>query len=98
MVEQIQKATRASEVLVAFQDGRSYHSDTGIGNVYFYDPRKEAWYQGASRAKAMTLSSNETALQVSVPFYYEGKHRGVLKATKPLNELHSFIEKRSNMM
>ncbi|MCM5510006.1 MULTISPECIES: methyl-accepting chemotaxis protein [unclassified Vibrio] len=93
MVEQIQKATRASEVLVAFQDGRSYHSDTGIGNVYFYDPRKEAWYQGASRAKAMTLSSNETALQVSVPFYYEGKHRGVLKATKPLNELHSFIEK-----
>jgi len=93
MVKQIQKATSSKEVIVAFKDGRSYNSESGIGNVYIYDPRQEPWFKAAEESKELTIYSDDSKFEVVVPFYYENKHRGVIKASRDINELHNMLMK-----
>ena len=50
MVQEINASTKATDIYVGFEDGRSYSANSGKKhNLAEYDPRSRGWYKQAKR-------------------------------------------------
>ena len=99
MLKQIEHTSKASDIVVGFEDGRSYGHASGKRSLSEYDPRKRDWYKQAKNTGKTIITSIykdavTDALLVSVaePFYAEGKLNGVLLADIELDLLDEHVK------
>ncbi|MGF1758850.1 methyl-accepting chemotaxis protein [Photobacterium sagamiensis] len=98
MVSQIANATKASDIVVGFEDGRSYGAQSGKRSLATYDPRARGWYKTAKQKRSTYItgiykgaSSGKLMVSIAEPFYYKGKFRGVLLADLDLDLLAEVV-------
>lgn len=98
MVKQINATTHATEILVGFEDGRSYSAMTGTRYVSDYDPRTRDWYRQAKQQGATIVTSiytdaltNNLLVAIAEPFYADGIFKGVLLADIELTALDDIV-------
>ncbi|SGZ04561.1 methyl-accepting chemotaxis protein [Moritella viscosa] len=99
MVQQINASTKATDILVGFEDGSSYSAMTGTRYVADYDPRSRAWYEDAKR-RGTTITTpmykdaltNNLLVSIAEPFYKNGQLVGVLLADIELNILEDIVK------
>jgi len=99
MVKQINAATKATDTLVGFEDGRSYSASAGQRYVEDYDPRGRGWYIEAKRQGKTIVTpmykdafTNNLLVSIAEPFYKNGQLQGVLLADIELNILEGMIK------
>ncbi|KAB0287650.1 methyl-accepting chemotaxis protein [Vibrio sp. THAF190c] len=100
MIRQIANTSPASDILVGYEDGRSYGNNSGKRDLSQYDPRTRDWYKQAV-AKRGTIVTDiysdalTKSLMVSIaePFYAQGQLQGVLLADIELTLLDELVRK-----
>lgn len=99
MVKQITAATNATDVVVGFEDGRSYGAASGKRDLSSYDPRSRGWYQEAKAKRAIIVTdmykdalTKQLLVSVAEPFYNNGQFAGVLLADIELGALNDIIK------
>ncbi|WP_087017376.1 methyl-accepting chemotaxis protein [Thaumasiovibrio subtropicus] len=100
LVKQIAKAANVTDIVVGFEDGRSYGSSTGKRQLSKYDPRVRSWYKDA-KAKRSTIvtgiyvgaTSKKLMISVAEPFYLGNQLHGVLLADLTLEMLSELVSK-----
>jgi len=99
MVKQINAATKATDTLVGFEDGRSYSASAGRRYVEDYDPRARGWYEQAKREGKTIVTpmykdafTKNLLVSIAEPFYKNGQLQGVLLADIELNILEGMIK------
>ncbi|MEX0335953.1 cache domain-containing protein, partial [Vibrio tubiashii] len=100
MIRQIANTSPASDILVGYEDGRSYGNNSGKRDLTKYDPRVRDWYKKAKQ-KGSTIVTDiysdalTKSLMVSVaePFYSQGQLKGVLLADIELGLLDELVRK-----
>lgn len=99
MVKQINAATKATDTLVGFEDGRSYSASAGRRFVEDYDPRGRGWYIQAKREGKTIVTpmykdafTNNLLVSIAEPFFNNGQLEGVLLADIELNILEGIIK------
>ncbi|MDX2320810.1 MAG: methyl-accepting chemotaxis protein [Moritella sp.] len=98
MVQQINAATKATDILVGFEDGRSYSAMTGTRYVEDYDPRSRGWYEEAKLKRSTIITpmykdalTKNLLVSIAEPFYKNGQLAGVLLADIELNILEDIV-------
>ena len=98
-VRQLNAATAATEILVGFEDGRSYSALDGSLIVSDFDPRTRDWYRKAKlQGKTIVTSiykdalSNKLLVSIAEPFYANGVFKGVLLADIELTALTNIVK------
>jgi len=99
MVQQINAATKATDTLVGFEDGRSYSASAGRRYVEDYDPRGRDWYKQAKREGKTIVTpmykdafTKNLLVSIAEPFFINGQLQGVLLADIELNILEGIIK------
>jgi len=99
MVKQINAATKATDILVGFEDGRSYSASAGRRYVNDYDPRSRGWYEEAKRQGKTIVTpmykdafTKNLLVSIAEPFYKDGQLQGVLLADIELNVLEDIVK------
>ncbi|SQD77085.1 methyl-accepting chemotaxis protein [Moritella yayanosii] len=99
MVQQINAATKATDILVGFEDGRSYSATSGKHDASEYDPRARGWYEEAKRQRKTIITpmykdafTNNLLVSIAEPFYRNGQLQGVLLADIELNVLEDIVK------
>ncbi len=100
MLRQIANTSPASDIVVGYEDGRSYGNNSGKRELENYDPRVRDWYKKA-KLKGSTIVTDiysdalTKSLMVSVaePFYSQGQLKGVLLADIELGLLDELVRK-----
>ena len=99
MVQQINASTKATDILVGFEDGRSYSATSGKHDVSEYDPRARGWYEEAKRQRKTIITpmykdafTNNLLVSIAEPFYRNGQLQGVLLADIELNVLEDIVK------
>jgi methyl-accepting chemotaxis protein len=99
MVQQINASTKATDILVGFENGGSYSALSGKRFVNDYDPRGRDWYKEAKRqGKTIITPMYKDALtqnllvSIAEPFYKNGQLQGVLLADIELNILEDIVK------
>ncbi|PSW06872.1 methyl-accepting chemotaxis protein [Photobacterium lipolyticum] len=98
MVKQIANASKASDIVVGFEDGRSYGAKSGMRSVFMYDPRTRGWYKSAKLKRSTVItgiykgaSSGKLMVSIAEPFFDGDKLRGVLLADIELSLLTDVV-------
>ncbi|PSU50626.1 methyl-accepting chemotaxis protein [Photobacterium frigidiphilum] len=98
MVKQIANATQSSDIVVGFEDGRSYGAQSGMRSVFIYDPRTRGWYKSAKQKRSTVItgiytgsSSGNLMVSIAEPFFDGDKFRGVLLADIELSLLTDVV-------
>lgn len=99
MVQQINASTKATDILVGFEDGRSYSATSGKHDASEYDPRARGWYEEAKRQRKTIITpmykdafTNNLLVSIAEPFYRNGQLQGVLLADIELNVLEDIVK------
>lgn len=99
MVQQINASTKATDILVGFEDGRSYSATSGKHDASEYDPRARGWYEEAKRQRKTIITpmykdafTNNLLVSIAEPFYHNGQLQGVLLADIELNVLEDIVK------
>lgn len=99
MVQQINASTKATDILVGFEDGGSYSALSGKRVVSEYDPRGRGWYIEAKRQGKTIITpmykdafTNNLLVSIAEPFYKNGQLQGVLLADIELNILEDIVK------
>lgn len=100
MLRQIANTSPASDIVVGYEDGRSYGNNSGKRELANYDPRVRDWYKKAKQ-KGSTIVTDiysdalTKSLMVSIaePFYSKGQLKGVLLADIELGLLDELVRK-----
>lgn len=99
MVQQINASTKATDILVGFEDGRSYSATSGKHDSSEYDPRARGWYEEAKRQRKTIITpmykdafTNNLLVSIAEPFYRNGQLQGVLLADIELNVLEDIVK------
>ncbi|QUM76788.1 methyl-accepting chemotaxis protein [Moritella sp. 24] len=99
MVTQINASTKATDILVGFEDGRSYSASAGRRYVNDYDPRSRGWYEEAKRQGKTIVTpmykdafTKNLLVSIAEPFYKDGQLQGVLLADVELNVLEDIVK------
>ena len=72
MVKQIANASKASDIVVGFEDGRSYGAKSGMRSVFMYDPRTRGWYKSAKQKRSTVITGiykGASSGNLMVPLY-----------------------------
>ena len=98
MVRQITAATKASDIVVGFEDGRSYGAASGKRNLTSYDPRTRDWYILAQQKRTTIVTAmykdaltQQLLISIASPFYKNGQLEGVLLADIELGVLNDMV-------
>ncbi|SGZ04964.1 Hypothetical methyl-accepting chemotaxis protein [Moritella viscosa] len=98
MVRQITAATKASDILVGFADGRSYGAASGKRDLASYDPRTRDWYTLAQQKRTTIVTAmykdaltKQLLISIASPFYKNGQLEGVLLADIELGVLNDMV-------
>jgi methyl-accepting chemotaxis protein len=99
MVKQITAATKASDIVVGFADGRTYGAASGKRNMSSYDPRTRDWYILAKQKHSTIVTSiykdaltKQLLVSIAEPFYKNGELIGVLLADIELAVLNDMVQ------
>lgn len=99
MIRQIASASKASDFVVGFEDGRSYGAKSGKRDVQTYDPRARSWYQSAKQKRSTIMtgiyegaSTGKLMVSIAEPFFDQGVFRGVLLADLELSLLADIVQ------
>ncbi|CED60383.1 Hypothetical methyl-accepting chemotaxis protein [Moritella viscosa] len=99
MVQQINASTKATDILVGFEDGRSYSATSGRHDASEYDPRARGWYEEAKRKGTTIITpmykdafTKNLLVSIAEPFYSNGQLQGVLLADIELNVLEDIVK------
>ena len=99
MVKQINASTKATDILVGFEDGRSYSATSGRHDESEYDPRARGWYEEAKRKGTTIITpmykdafTKNLLVSIAEPFYNNGQLQGVLLADIELNVLEDIVK------
>ena len=100
MVQQINASTKATDIFVGFEDGRSYSANSGgKHNLAEYDPRTRGWYKDAKRQGKTIITpmykdafTKNLLVSIAEPFYRNGQFQGVLLADIELNILEDIVK------
>ena len=99
MVQQINASTKATDILVGFEDGRSYSATSGKHDSSEYAPRARGWYEEAKRQRKTIITpmykdafTNNLLVSIAEPFYRNGQLQGVLLADIELNVLEDIVK------
>jgi len=100
MVRQVANATKATDIIVAYEDGRTFSALEGFIPLSVLDARTRAWYKSARQNKTTVITdiykhaiSGELLISIAEPFYENGQLKGVLLADINLNMLKDMIKK-----
>jgi len=100
MVRQVANATKATDIIAGFQDGRTFSALDGQVPLSAFDARTSAWYKSAQRSQTTAITdiykhsiSGELIISIAEPFYENGQFKGVLLADINLNMLKDMISK-----
>ncbi len=103
MTRQIANATKATDILVGFDDGRSYGAASGMRDVSVYDPRSRDWYKSAKQKGSTVITdmyadsvSGNLMISIAEPFFYRSKFRGVLLADIELQLIADMVKQSSS--
>ena len=98
MVRQITAATKASDIVVGFADGRSYGAASGKRDLASYDPRTRDWYTLAQQKRGTIVTdmykdalTKQLLISIAEPFYKNGRLEGVLLADIELGVLNDMV-------
>ncbi|PKH06099.1 methyl-accepting chemotaxis protein [Moritella sp. Urea-trap-13] len=98
MVRQITAATKASDIVVGFTDGRSYGAASGKRDLASYDPRTRDWYTLAKQKRSTIVTAmykdaltKQLLISIAAPFYKNGQLEGVLLADIELGVLNDMV-------
>jgi methyl-accepting chemotaxis protein len=98
MVKQITAATKASDIVVGFADGRTYGAASGKRDMSNYDPRTRDWYTLAKQKRSTIVTSiykdaltKQLLVSIAEPFYKNGELKGVLLADIELGVLGGIV-------
>ncbi|WP_198436830.1 methyl-accepting chemotaxis protein [Moritella sp. F3] len=98
MVRQITAATKASDIVVGFADGRSYGAASGKRDLASYDPRTRDWYTLAQQKRGTIVTAmykdaltKQLLISIAEPFYKNGRLEGVLLADIELGVLNDMV-------
>lgn len=98
MVKQITAATKASDIVVGFADGRSYGAASGKRDLASYDPRTRDWYTQAQQQRSTIVTemykdalTKQLLISIATPFYNNGRLAGVLLADIELGVLNNMV-------
>jgi methyl-accepting chemotaxis protein len=98
MVKQINEATKATDIFVGFEDGRSYSAGLGKLVLADYDPRSRDWYSEAKQKGHTIITpmykdamTNNLLVSIAEPFYMNGELQGVLLADIELTVLEDIV-------
>ncbi|QUM80588.1 methyl-accepting chemotaxis protein [Moritella sp. 5] len=98
MVRQITAATKASDIVVGFEDGRSYGAASGKRDLASYDPRTRDWYILAQQKRTTIVTAmykdaltKQLLISIASPFYKNGQLEGVLLADIELGVLNEMV-------
>lgn len=100
MIRQIANTSPASDILVGFEDGRSYGNNSGKRHLNQYDPRTRDWYKLAVNKRSTIITdiysdalTKSLMVSIAEPFYAQGQLKGVLLADIELNLLDELVRK-----
>lgn len=100
MIRQIANTSPASDILVGFEDGRSYGNNSGKRDLNQYDPRTRDWYKLAVNKRSTIITdiysdalTKSLMVSIAEPFYAQGQLKGVLLADIELNLLDELVRK-----
>lgn len=100
MLRQIANTSLASDIVVGFEDGRSYGNASGKRELSTYDPRVRSWYQLAKQEGQVVMTdiyrdalTKSLLVSIAEPFYSEGQLKGVLLADIELSLLDELVQK-----
>lgn len=100
MIRHIANTSPASDIIVGYEDGRSYGNNSGKRELEKYDPRTRDWYSKAAHKRSTIITDiyNDAltgSLMVSIaePFYAGSQLKGVLLADIELNLLDQLVRK-----
>ncbi|EGA67825.1 methyl-accepting chemotaxis protein [Vibrio sinaloensis DSM 21326] len=100
MIRQIANTSPASDILVGFEDGRSYGNNSGKRDLNQYDPRTRDWYKLAVNKRGTIITdiysdalTKSLMVSIAEPFYAQGQLKGVLLADIELNLLDELVRK-----
>ncbi|WP_087017385.1 methyl-accepting chemotaxis protein [Thaumasiovibrio subtropicus] len=98
LVQQITHASHVTDIVVGFEDGRSYGAASGKRDLASYDPRTRDWYRGAKSRRGTFVTgiyvdalTNQLMISVAEPFYRNGRLHGVLLADVTLDRLEALV-------
>jgi len=98
MVKQANAAIRVTEVLVGYEDGRSYAANLGQLSVSEYDPRTRGWYINAKRENRTYITdiyqdafTKNLLISIAEPFYKNDQLQGVMIADIELTVLNQIV-------
>lgn len=99
MVKQITYATKASDIVVGFADGRAYGAASGKRDMSSYDPRTRDWYTLAQQKRSAVVTAiykdaltKQLLVSIAEPFYKNGELKGVLLADIELAVLNDMVQ------
>jgi methyl-accepting chemotaxis protein len=99
MVKQITYATKASDIVVGFADGRAYGAASGKRDISSYDPRTRDWYTLAQQKHTTIVTAiykdaltKQLLVSIAEPFYKNGELKGVLLADIELALLNKVVQ------
>lgn len=99
LVNGIANSTSASNIMVAFEDGRAFDVVNGKSNPDKYDPRTRGWYQSAKHKDKLIVTgvyldaySQLPMFSVAQPLYRNNAFIGVLLADIELDTVVTFID------
>jgi len=100
MVKQVANSTKATDIIVGYEDGRTFSALEGFIPLSVLDARTRAWYKSARQNQATVITdiykhaiSGELLISIAEPFYEDGQFKGVLLADINLNMLKDMINK-----
>ncbi|NQZ91055.1 MAG: methyl-accepting chemotaxis protein [Moritella sp.] len=100
MVRQLANATKATDIIVGYKDGRTFSALDGQVPLTAFDARTSAWYKSAKQSQTTAITdiythsiSGELIISIAEPFYENGQFKGVLLADINLNMLKGMINK-----
>lgn len=100
MIRQIANTSPASDIVVGFEDGRSYGNNSGKRDLAEYDPRTRDWYQLAAKKRSTIVTdvysdalTGNLLVSIAEPFFSQGQLAGVLLADIELDLLNDIVRK-----
>lgn len=98
MVRQVANATKATDIIAGYEDGRTFSALDGQVPLAAFDARTSAWYKSARLNQSTSITdiykhsiSGELIISIAEPFYENGTFKGVLLADINLNMLKEMV-------
>ncbi|WP_375748432.1 methyl-accepting chemotaxis protein [Vibrio sp. HN007] len=98
-LKQVASMSRASAIVVGYEDGSAFNSNKGRYDASSYDPRVRGWYKSAKNQRKTVItdiytgkSTGTLMISIATPFYNGSKLLGVLLADIELTALKPIVE------